>query len=43
MPFNKISVVLSDVDGTLVDSRKRITKRAKAAIQKLSDAGIKLQ
>jgi Cof subfamily protein (haloacid dehalogenase superfamily) len=41
MPFNKISVVLSDVDGTLVDSRKRITKRAKAAIQKLSDAGIK--
>jgi Cof subfamily protein (haloacid dehalogenase superfamily) len=41
MPSKKISIVLSDVDGTLVDSRKRITERAKAAIQKLSDAGIK--
>lgn len=41
MPSKKISIVLSDVDGTLVDSQKRITERAKAAIQKLSDAGIK--
>jgi HAD superfamily hydrolase (TIGR01484 family) len=41
MPSKKSSIVLSDVEGTLVDSRKRITERAKAAIQKLSDAGIK--
>jgi Cof subfamily protein (haloacid dehalogenase superfamily) len=41
MPSKKISIVLSDVDGTLVDSQKRITERAKAAILKLSEAGIK--
>ena len=41
MPSKKISIVLSDVDGTLVDSQKRITERAKAAIAKLSEAGIK--
>jgi Cof subfamily protein (haloacid dehalogenase superfamily) len=41
MPSKKISIVLSDVDDTLMDSRKRITERAKAAIQKLSAAGIK--
>jgi hydroxymethylpyrimidine pyrophosphatase-like HAD family hydrolase len=41
MPSKKISIVLSDVDGTLVDSQKRITERAKAAVQKLSDTGIK--
>lgn len=41
MASKKISIVLADVDGTLVDSQKRITQRAKAAIQKLSDAGIK--
>jgi HAD superfamily hydrolase (TIGR01484 family) len=41
MPSKKISIVLSDVDGTLLDSQKRITERAKAAIQKLRDAGIK--
>jgi Cof subfamily protein (haloacid dehalogenase superfamily) len=41
MPSKKISIVLADVDGTLVDSQKRITQRAKEAIQKLSDAGIK--
>jgi HAD superfamily hydrolase (TIGR01484 family) len=42
MPLTqKISIVLSDVDGTLVDSKKRITERAKAAIQNLSGAGIK--
>ncbi len=41
MPSKKISIVLADVDGTLVDSQKRITERAKAAIQRLSDAGIK--
>ena len=41
MPSKKILIVLADVDGTLVDSRKRITDRAKAAIQKLTHAGIK--
>ena len=41
MASKKISVLLADVDGTLVDSQKRITARAKSAIQKLSEAGIK--
>jgi Cof subfamily protein (haloacid dehalogenase superfamily) len=41
MPSKKISIVLSDVDGTLVDSQKRITERAKAAILRLGEAGIK--
>jgi Cof subfamily protein (haloacid dehalogenase superfamily) len=41
MASKKISIVLSDVDGTLVDGKKRITERAKAAIQQLSDAGIR--
>src|SRR3984957_6946067 len=41
MASKKISILLADVDGTLVDSQKRITARAKAAIQKLDEAGIK--
>ena len=41
MATKKISILLADVDGTLVDSQKRITERAKAAIQKLSEAGVK--
>src|ERR1700686_3132235 len=41
MASKKISILLADVDGTLVDSQKRITARAKAAIQKLTEAGIK--
>jgi Cof subfamily protein (haloacid dehalogenase superfamily) len=41
MASKKISILLADVDGTLVDSKKRITERAKAAIQKLNDAGLK--
>jgi Cof subfamily protein (haloacid dehalogenase superfamily) len=41
MASKKISILLADVDGTLVDSQKRITPRAKAAIQKLKEAGIK--
>jgi Cof subfamily protein (haloacid dehalogenase superfamily) len=41
MASKKISILLADVDGTLVDSQKRITERAKAAIQKLNAAGIK--
>jgi len=36
----KISVVLADVDGTLVTEEKVLTKRAQAAVQRLSDAGI---
>jgi len=41
MASKKISIVLADVDGTLVDSQKRLTERAKAAIQKLDEVGIK--
>jgi Cof subfamily protein (haloacid dehalogenase superfamily) len=41
MASKKISILLADVDGTLVDSQKRITPRAKAAIQKLQEAGLK--
>ena len=41
MASKKISILLADVDGTLVDSQKRITPRAKAAIEKLTEAGIK--
>jgi len=41
MASKKISILLADVDGTLVDSQKRITARAKATIQRLDEAGIK--
>jgi Cof subfamily protein (haloacid dehalogenase superfamily) len=41
MASKKISILLADVDGTLVDSQKRITTRAKTAIQKLNEAGLK--
>src|SRR3984893_10569172 len=41
MASKKISMLLADVDGTLVDSQKRITARAKAAIEKLTEAGFK--
>ena len=37
----KISLVLADVDGTLVTEEKVLTKRAKAAVQRLQDAGIR--
>jgi Cof subfamily protein (haloacid dehalogenase superfamily) len=37
----KISLVLSDVDGTLVTEEKVLTKRAQAAVQRLHDAGIR--
>lgn len=37
---NKISLVLSDVDGTLINENKTLTAKTKAAIQKLRDAGI---
>src|SRR6202042_646542 len=36
----KISLVLADVDGTLVTEDKVLTKRAQAAVQHLHDAGI---
>jgi Cof subfamily protein (haloacid dehalogenase superfamily) len=41
MASKKITILLADVDGTLVDSKKRITERAKTAIQKLNEAGLK--
>jgi hypothetical protein len=37
----KISLVLSDVDGTLVTEEKVLTKRAQAAVRVLHDAGIR--
>jgi Cof subfamily protein (haloacid dehalogenase superfamily) len=37
----KISLVLADVDGTLVTAKKVLTKRALAAVQSLRDAGIR--
>ena len=37
---SKISLVVSDVDGTLIDENKTLTDKTKAAIQKLRDAGI---
>ncbi len=35
-----LALVLSDVDGTLVDSKKRVTERARQSIGKLREAGI---
>jgi HAD superfamily hydrolase (TIGR01484 family) len=37
----KISLVLADVDGTLVTENKVLTKRAQAAVQRLHGAGIR--
>src|SRR5215467_6281511 len=37
----KISLVLADVDGTLVTEQKVLTKRAQAAVHSLGDAGIR--
>ena len=37
---SKIRLLLADVDGTLVDSKKRITPRAVQAVARLRDAGI---
>ncbi|QLE57977.1 Cof-type HAD-IIB family hydrolase [Nostoc sp. TCL26-01] len=37
----KISLLLADVDGTLVTKEKILTDRARAAVQKLHDAGIR--
>jgi Cof subfamily protein (haloacid dehalogenase superfamily) len=37
----KISLVLSDVDGTLVNGQKALTERAKAAVLRVRQAGIR--
>src|SRR5258708_18946673 len=37
----KISLVLADVDGTLVTEQKVLTERAQAAVQSLRKAGIR--
>jgi Cof subfamily protein (haloacid dehalogenase superfamily) len=37
----KISLVLADVDGTLVNEQKELTRRAQAAVQSLHRAGIR--
>src|SRR6266436_7432170 len=37
----KISLVLADVDGTLVTEDKILTERAQAAVHRLHDAGIR--
>ncbi|MEA2817159.1 MAG: hypothetical protein QOI93_4860, partial [Rhodospirillaceae bacterium] len=37
----KISLVLADVDGTLVTEQKVLTERAQAAVQSLRAAGIR--
>jgi len=37
---SKVSLVLADVDGTLVTSEKVLTTRAVAAVKSLQDAGI---
>jgi hypothetical protein len=37
----KISLVLADVDGTLVTEQKVLTKRAQKAVERLRDAGIR--
>ena len=38
--MNRIALVVSDVDGTLVTHDKRLTDGAKRAVQRLHDAGI---
>ncbi|MBD2100423.1 Cof-type HAD-IIB family hydrolase [Leptolyngbya sp. FACHB-261] len=40
-PSSKVSLLLADVDGTLVTKEKILTDRARAAVQKLQDAGIR--
>ncbi len=37
----KISLVVADVDGTLVDEHKVLTQRAQAAVLQLHEAGIR--
>jgi hydroxymethylpyrimidine pyrophosphatase-like HAD family hydrolase len=37
----KISLVLADVDGTLVNEEKVLTKRAQSSVRALQNAGIR--
>src|SRR5262245_66225587 len=37
----KISLVLADVDGTLVNEQKVLTERARTAVRRVRDAGIR--
>ena len=37
---DKVSLIVSDVDGTLIDENKVLTDKTKAAVQKLREAGI---
>ncbi|MFX6040371.1 HAD hydrolase family protein, partial [Acinetobacter baumannii] len=37
----KISLVLADVDGTLVNEQTVLTERAKSAVRRVRDAGIR--
>ena len=39
--MRKISLVLADVDGTLVNERKVLTERAKTAVRRVRDAGVR--
>src|SRR5580698_6307182 len=39
-PTSKISLVLADVDGTLVTAEKVLTSRAEAAVKALHTAGV---
>ncbi|XGV97655.1 MAG: Cof-type HAD-IIB family hydrolase [Leptolyngbya sp. BL-A-14] len=40
-PLTKVSLLLADVDGTLVTKEKILTDRARAAVHKLTEAGIR--
>jgi hypothetical protein len=40
-PGNRVSLVISDIDGTLLDENKRLTPGAPGAVQRLYDAGIR--
>ncbi len=41
LPAHRISLLLADVDGTLVTEQKLLTERAKAAVRALRDKGIR--
>ena len=41
LPSHRISLLLADVDGTLVTEQKVLTERAKAAVQALREKGIR--
>jgi len=41
MPESRVTLVISDVDGTLLDNNKELTSEAPAAVQRLYKAGIR--